>query len=70
MAKAQATTGIRLDQFHKTGRYALNRPGRDTALFDADSLLSEISAAAGLSNGYWLRDTPTPTTTTWTWVQL
>lgn len=69
-AKAQTTTGILLTQFHRTGRYALNQPGKDTAVFDDDTVFAEIAASAGLTNGYWLREHNESDRTTWTWVQL
>lgn len=67
---AKTTTHIRLTQFHRTGRYALNRPGRDTAVFDANAVFAEIAAVSGLTNGYWLREHNESDRTTWTWVQL
>lgn len=70
MAKAQTTTGIFLFRHNQTGAYSLTREGRPTLRYSADASLDWISKRAGLSNGYWLRDTPKPNATTWTWVQL
>ena len=69
-AKAQATTDIVLIRDNRSGEYALTRPGRPTLRYSATVSFAGISLLAGLSNGYWLRATPTPTATTWTWVQL
>lgn len=74
--KPQATTNIVLDQFFATGRYTLNRPDQDTQGFESDQTLAEITAAAGLKDGYWLRegkygrDGEVGARQRWTWVQL
>ena len=70
MAKAQTTTGIFLFRHNQTGAYSLTREGRPTLRYSAEVSFAGIALLAGLSNGYWLRSTPTPTATTWTWVQL
>lgn len=66
----KTTTGIRLTQFHRTGGYVLNRPGRDSAAFDAGTEFADVATASGLANGYWLREHNESDRTTWTWVQL
>lgn len=70
MAKTQTTTGIFLIRDNRSGEYSLTREGRPTLRYSADASFDGIALLAGLSNGYWLRSTPTPTATTWTWVQL
>ncbi|AUV60829.1 hypothetical protein I5J35_gp51 [Mycobacterium phage Rem711] len=66
----RSTTGIRLTQFHRTGRYALNRPGHDTTTFEPDVDFAGIATTSGLTNGYWLREHTETDRTTWTWIQL
>jgi hypothetical protein len=67
----QATTGIVLIRDNRSGEYTLTRrPGQPAKRYEADTTLTDITMLAGLTNGYWLRSTPTPTATTWTWVQL
>lgn len=83
--KAQATTGTVLRRLHRTGQYVLtSRDGRDKLEFAPHLELHQIAKSAGLSNGYWLRDTPqcesrrdpegglrvVDVATVWTWVQL
>lgn len=68
---AQTRTNIRLTCTHRTGVWMVTRPGEpDVALTHADTTLDQCAAAAGLSHGYWLRNTPELGRTTWTWVQL
>lgn len=67
---AKTTTGIFLFRDNRSGDYALTRENRPTLRYSASASFAAIAMLAGLSNGYWLRSTPTPTATTWTWVQL
>lgn len=66
----KTTTGIKLAQHNASGLYRLNRPDHRPLTISSRCSLDDCATAAGLSNGYWLRDTPTPSETTWTWVQL
>lgn len=71
MTKARTTTGILLAQAHSTGQFSLYLPNQPVAKSFPDAThLDDISAAAGLRDGYWLRSTPELQRTTWTWVQL
>lgn len=67
---ARTTTGIVLAQSHRTGGYRITAPEKPAIELNADHSLSDCAAAAGLTNGYWLRDTSDLHVTRWTWVQL
>lgn len=78
---AKTTTGIVLRQFTRTGEYQLTRDGGRAILgrFPPDRALDQIAWAAGLRDGYWLRDSPqieqrdgkpVMVATVWTWMQL
>lgn len=65
-----------LTRISKTGQFWITRPGGPTTLLpvtDGDARpLDACAAAAGLTNGYWLRaeELVDPHRVTWTWVQL
>lgn len=69
MAFTKTDTKLALSHTHLGWR--ITAPEMPPIELGSDYSFCDCATAAGLTNGYWLRDTnPEPGVTTWTWVQL